>query len=152
MGITVILDDPAGNSYLQVRVTLNVCIMEEVQSLHMIHVCVPCYGFIEFLALKCLWRPTSSVAWGVWIFIAQLAGKARQLGCPKIVLDHVRVLLYICLCALGFLTIGCIRCYWQRIFLEGYEDWELVTRLGKQQSTSIDKLTTGLETGNVTSY
>ena len=24
-------------------------------------------------------------------FIPQLAGKARQLGCPKIVLDHVRV-------------------------------------------------------------
>ena len=50
----------------------------------------------------------------VVIFTAQLAGKARQLGCPKIVLDHVRVLyiyIYICLCALGFLTIGCIRCY-----------------------------------------
>ena len=51
------------------------------------------------------------------LFTAQLAGKARQLGCPKIVLDHVRVYLYIyiyiyiCLCALGFLTIGCIRCY-----------------------------------------
>ena len=39
MGITVILDDPAGNSYLQVRVTHNVHIMEEV---HVIHVCVPC--------------------------------------------------------------------------------------------------------------
>ena len=39
MGITVILDDPAGNSYLQVRVTHDVCIMEEV---HVIHVCVPC--------------------------------------------------------------------------------------------------------------
>ena len=25
-------------------------------------------------------------------FTAQLAGEARQLGCPKIVLDHVRVL------------------------------------------------------------
>ena len=29
------------------------------------------------------------------IFTPQLAGKARQLGCPKIVLDHVHVLLYI---------------------------------------------------------
>ena len=28
-------------------------------------------------------------------FTAQLAGEARQLGCPKIVLDHVRVYLYI---------------------------------------------------------
>ena len=51
------------------------------------------------------------------LFTAQLAGEARQLGCPKIALDHVRVYIYIyiyiyiCLCALGFLTIGCIRCY-----------------------------------------
>ena len=29
------------------------------------------------------------------IFIAQLAREAHQLGCPKIVLDHVRVYLYI---------------------------------------------------------
>ena len=43
----------------------------------------------------------------VGVFTAQLAGKARQLGCPKIVLDHVRVYMY----ALDFLTIGCIRCY-----------------------------------------
>ena len=28
------------------------------------------------------------------IFTAQLAGEARQLGCPKIVLDHVRVYIY----------------------------------------------------------
>ena len=28
------------------------------------------------------------------IITAQLAGKARQLGCPKIVLDHVRVYNY----------------------------------------------------------
>ena len=28
-------------------------------------------------------------------FTPQLAGKARQLGCPKIVLDHVRVYIYI---------------------------------------------------------
>ena len=28
-------------------------------------------------------------------FTAQLAGKAHQLGCPKIVLDHVRVCIYI---------------------------------------------------------
>ena len=34
------------------------------------------------------------------IFTAQLAGKARQLGCPKIVLDHVRVYIYIYVCAL----------------------------------------------------
>ena len=38
-------------------------------------------------------------------FTAQLAGKARQLGCPKIVLDHVRVIyiyiyIYIYVCAL----------------------------------------------------
>ena len=31
----------------------------------------------------------------LFVFTAQLAGKARQLGCPKIVLDHVHVLLYI---------------------------------------------------------
>ena len=30
------------------------------------------------------------------IFTPQLAGKARQLGCPKIVLDHVRVYIYMC--------------------------------------------------------
>ena len=30
------------------------------------------------------------------LFTAQLAGKAHQLGCPKIVLDHMRVYLYIC--------------------------------------------------------
>ena len=29
------------------------------------------------------------------IFTPQLAGEARQLGCPKIVLDHVRVCIYI---------------------------------------------------------
>ena len=34
------------------------------------------------------------------IFTAQLAGKARQLGCPKIVLDHVRVYIYIYVCTL----------------------------------------------------
>ena len=33
----------------------------------------------------------------MWLSVitAQLAGEARQLGCPKIVLDHVRVYLYI---------------------------------------------------------
>ena len=55
-------------------------------------------------------------------------GEAASRVGPKIVLDHVRmyiyiyIYIYICLCALGFLTIGCIRCYWQRIFVEGYED------------------------------
>ena len=34
------------------------------------------------------------------IFTAQLAGKACQLGCSKIVLDHMRVYLYIYVCAL----------------------------------------------------
>ena len=37
------------------------------------------------------------------LFTAQPAGEARQLGCPKIVLDHVRVLyifIYIYVCAL----------------------------------------------------
>ena len=29
-----------------------------------------------------------------FFFTPQLAGKARQLGCPKIVLDHVRVYIY----------------------------------------------------------
>ena len=29
------------------------------------------------------------------VFTPQLAGEARQLGCPKIVLDHVRVYIYI---------------------------------------------------------
>ena len=29
------------------------------------------------------------------LFTAQLAGKARQLGCPKTVLDHVRVYMYV---------------------------------------------------------
>ena len=33
-------------------------------------------------------------------FTAQLAGKARQLGCLKIILDHVHVYLYIYVCAL----------------------------------------------------
>ena len=32
----------------------------------------------------------------VAIFTAQLAGKARQLGCPKIVLDHMCVYIYVC--------------------------------------------------------
>ena len=37
----------------------------------------------------------------LYLFIAQLVGKARQLGCPKIVLDHVCVYLYILyVCAL----------------------------------------------------
>ena len=55
-------------------------------------------------------------------------GEAASRVGPKIVLDHVRmyifiyIYIYICLCALDFLTIGCIRCYWQRIFVEGYED------------------------------
>ena len=31
----------------------------------------------------------------VSFFTPQLAGKARQLGCPKIVLDHVGVYIYI---------------------------------------------------------
>ena len=39
-------------------------------------------------------------------------GKAASRVGPKIVLDHVCVYIYkLCLCALGFLTIGCIRCY-----------------------------------------
>ena len=37
------------------------------------------------------WSKASSIN-SSQIFTAQLAGKARQLGCPKIVLDHVRVL------------------------------------------------------------
>ena len=35
------------------------------------------------------------------------------------------ICIYICLCALRFLTNGCIRCYWQRIFVEGSR--ELIT-------------------------
>ena len=47
------------------------------------------------------------------IFTPQLAGEARQLGCPKIVLDHVRVYIYIfffniCLCAPQCLSTRCI--------------------------------------------
>ena len=43
-------------------------------------------------------------------FLPHLAGsKAASWVGPKIVLDHVRV--YICVCALDFLTIGCIQCY-----------------------------------------
>ena len=47
------------------------------------------------------------------IFTPQLAGEARQLGCPKIVLDHVCVLyifiyIYICLCAPQCLSTRCI--------------------------------------------
>ena len=45
------------------------------------------------------------------IFTPQLAGEARQLGCPKIVLDHMRVLyiyIYICLCAPQCLSTHCI--------------------------------------------
>ena len=48
-------------------------------------------------------------------FTPQLVGKARQLGCPKIVLDHVRVYIYIfiniyyiCLCAPQCLSTHCI--------------------------------------------
>ena len=50
---------------------------------------------------------------------------------------------YICMYPLDFLTIGCIRCYWQRIFIEDYKDWELVTRLGRQQSTKVHSLWEG---------
>ena len=32
------------------------------------------------------------------IFTPQLVGEARQLGCPKIVLDHMRVYIYIYVC------------------------------------------------------
>ena len=48
------------------------------------------------------------------IFTPQLAGKAHQLGCPKIVLDHVRVYIYIyiyiyiCLCTPQCLSTHCI--------------------------------------------
>ena len=47
-------------------------------------------------------------------FTPQLAGEARQLGCPKIVLDHVHVyiyiylFIYICLCAPQCLSTRCI--------------------------------------------
>ena len=52
----------------------------------------------------------------VTIFTPQLAGKARQLGCPKIVLDHVRVCvcvcvyiyIYVCMYAPPCLSTGCI--------------------------------------------
>ena len=37
---------------------------------------------------------------GGYVFTAQLAGKARQLGCPKIVLDHVRVYIHVYVCTL----------------------------------------------------
>ena len=39
-----------------------------------------CYHFAKYMQL---------------IFTPQLAGKARQLGCPKIVLDHMHVYIYI---------------------------------------------------------
>ena len=48
------------------------------------------------------------------VFTPQLAGEARQLGCPKIVLDHVRVciyiiyILYICMYAPQCLSTRCI--------------------------------------------
>ena len=42
-----------------------------------------------------------SVEASAGFFTAQLAGEARQLGCPKIVLDHVRVL-YIMFVRFGF--------------------------------------------------
>ena len=47
------------------------------------------------------------------VFTAQLTGKACQLGCPKIVLDHMRVYIYIYIyihvCMLWISsTIGCI--------------------------------------------
>ena len=59
--------------------------------------------------------------WGeVWLtfcrcitFLPHPAGgeAASRVG-PKIALDHVRVYKKkLCLCALGFLTIGCIQCY-----------------------------------------
>ena len=67
---------------------------------------------------------------GIYLYAGQsflphpAGGEAASRVGPKIVLDHVRmyIYIYICLCTLGFLTIGCIRCYWQRIFVEGYED------------------------------
>ena len=57
-----------------------------------------------------IWRPGFQEV-PFYFFTPQLAGKARQLGCPKIVLDHVRVLyiyIYICLCAPQCLSTRCI--------------------------------------------
>ena len=42
------------------------------------------------------------------VFTPQLVGEARQLGCPKIVLDHVHVYIYICMYAPQCLSTRCI--------------------------------------------
>ena len=42
------------------------------------------------------------------LFTLQLVGEARQLGCPKIVLDHVCIIYIICLCTPQCLSICCI--------------------------------------------
>ena len=42
------------------------------------------------------------------VFTPQLAGEAHQLGCPKIILDHVHVYIYICMYAPKCLSTRCI--------------------------------------------
>ena len=55
------------------------------------YVCTVCAVLLQFL-----YAFLQGLAIGLRIiFTAQLAGEARQLGCPKIVLDHVRVYIYI---------------------------------------------------------